>query len=127
MEDYTRSAWGEIVRSSRWPPAGDPFTVEITNTNGWPAGADDWTWEVLLARAMAGEQPDLALEASAELAGDVLTITFHAAPTQTAALPGAGRQKFHVDVRSTDGSGVVSYYDCARGFAWVRDPAGQGS
>jgi hypothetical protein len=126
MEDYTRSAWGEIVRGSRWPPAADPFTIEITNTNGWPVGADGWTWEVLLSRATAGDSPDLTLSASADLDEGVLTLTFQAAPEETAGLPGSGRTRFFVDVRSTDGSGVVSYYDCVQGSAWVRDPAGQG-
>ena len=126
MQQYTQDAWGEIVRGSRWPPANDPFTIEITNTNGWPVGADSWTWEVLLSRAVAGSTPDLTLTASAGLDGNVLTLTFNATPAETAALPGGGRTKFYVDVRSTDGSGVVSYYDVVQGYAWARDPAGQG-
>jgi len=124
MLNYTQDAWGDAVRGSRWPPAADPFTIRITNTGGWPAGADEWTWEVLLSRATAGGTPELVLTASAEVAGDVLTLTFSALPTQTAALPGNGRVRFLVDVRSTDGAGVVSYYDCVHGFAWVRDSVG---
>jgi len=126
MRDYTRSEWGDVVRGSSWPPANDPFTIKITNTNGWPDGADGWTWEVLLSRALAGATPDVTLTASAELSGNVMSLTFQATPVQTAALPGSGRTRFYVDVRSIDGSAVASYYDCVHGFAWVRDAVGQG-
>ena len=127
MEDYTRSTWGEIIAGSRWPPAADPFTIAIANTGGWPPEAASWTWEVVLSRSRAGGTPDLTLAASATLEGDVLTLTFHAPPQQPASLPGAGRRPFFVAVRSTDGSGTVSYYACVQGYAWVREPAGQGS
>jgi len=124
MLDYTRNEWGDIVRGSMWPPAEDPFTIELTNTNGWPAGADAWTWEVILSRIRAGGTADLVLTASASVDGNVMTLEFNATGAETAGLPGSGRTKFRVDVRS-DNAGETSYYDVLQGFAWVRDPVGE--
>ncbi len=126
MQDYTLTGWGDVIRGSRWPVADDTFTVRITNSSGWPQDADQWTWEVLLSRATAGADADLTLTAAASLDGNTMILTFHATPLQTDSLPGTGRRRFYVDVRSTDGAETVSYYDCVQGFAWVRDPAGQG-
>ena len=126
LQDYTED--GDIIRGSRWPPAEDVLTVEITNTGGWPAGADGWIWSLALSRTARGGTPDVELTAdSADVAGNVLTLTFHATSAETAALP-AGKGRFYVEVKSDDGDdpAVVSYYDCVAGTANVRDAAGEG-
>jgi len=124
MQDYTPDS--SIVRGSRWPPAGDVLTVEITNTGGWAAGADGWTWSLCLSRTRRGGTPDLEIEAdSAALNGTVMTLTFTATSAETAALP-AGKGRFNVEIKSDDGAGAVSYYDCVAGTASVRDSDGEG-
>jgi len=125
MINYTDPSWGDIVRGSRWPPAGDDFTIEISNTGGWPDGAEGWTWQVVLSRNEFGGTPDLILNADASLNDTVMSLTFHAEPDETAGLPGHRRVQYRVAVRSIDGSGVISYYDVLRGYAWVRDAVGE--
>ncbi len=131
MLDYTEEA-GEIIRGGRWPPAAGCITLTLTRTCdgdplNWPAGADGWTWELLISRYVAGSAPDLTLTAhSVDLAGHILTLTFYATPVNSASLPGGGRKRFDVDLKSTDGSAVVSFYDGAQGWAHVRNAAGQG-
>jgi len=123
MENYTGN--GSIVRGSRWPPADDSLTVTLTKSSGWPDGADSWTWSLLLSRTWAGGDADLTLTAdSVTIDGDELTATFHATPAETAALPGAGRTTYRVDLKSDDGAGDVSYYDVVQGEADVRDYSG---
>jgi hypothetical protein len=123
-QDYTANA--DIVRGSRWPPADDNITIQITKSSGWPASADSWTWTMVLSRTTRGGTADLEIEAdSASVDGNVLTLTFHATSAETAALP-AGKGRYYVEVKSDDGADGVSYYDCVAGTANVRDAAGEG-
>ena len=124
MVDYTEK--GEIIRGSQWPPGGDDLTIRLTRSSGW-VGADAWTWKLLFSRTLRGGTPDLALTATnASVAGTLLTLTFKAEDTETAALPAARKDTFHVELQSTDGSGDVGYWDAAQGSARVRDVAGEG-
>jgi len=121
--DYTDSE--EIVRGGRWPAGSGWITCTLTKSGGWPDDVESWTWSLLLAPAQAGGAADLEIEAdSVSLSGTTLTVKFVATPTQTATLPGTGRTKFYVELKSTDGSGLVSVYDQFEGYAWVRTRAG---
>jgi len=120
---YTANA--EIVRGGRWPAGSGTISLQLTKSGGWPASVESWTWSLLLSRYQGGGAADLAIEADAvSLSGSTLTVTFYATPTQTASLGGSGRTKFAVELKSEDGSGVVSYYDQVEGYAWVRTRAG---
>ena len=121
-KDYTEL--DDIVRGSRWPPAEDVLTLEITNTGGWPGGADGWDWSLLLSRTRRGGAVDLELDAqSVSVAGNVLSATFFATDDETDSLP-AGKGRYYVEVKS-DNAGDVSFYDCVAGTANVRDAAGE--
>jgi len=121
--EYTNAE--EIVRGSRWP-AGSGWTVlTMTKSGGWPADVEDWTWTMRLSSAQAGGSVDLEITADVvSVSGTTLTLKFYATPTQTASLPGSGRQKYYVEIKSVDGSDIVSFYDSFEGYAWVRGSAG---
>ena len=96
----------------------------LTRSTGW-AGADAWTWELLLSRTLRAGTPDLTLTAdSVAEDGTELTLTFHATPVETATLP--DKHAFAIELKSTDGAAVVSYWDAAQGRALVRSAAGEG-
>lgn len=122
-----------IIRGSRWPPAEDVVTVQITNTAGWPADADDWDWYLHISRSPRGDPSDLVLTAiTVAILGNVLILTFFATDVQTLTLRhvAQGEPRMHyVSIRSTDpdDGDAASFYDCVSGFAWVRNYAGEGA
>jgi len=125
MTDYGNNL--ELVRGSQWPPGEQSKAIKLTRSSGWTSGEDTWTWELLFSRSLSGGTPDLAVEAySVTSDSTTLTLLFKLTEEDTAALPGGTKQKFYVDLRSTDGSGNVSIWDEAQGYIRVRDAAGQG-
>lgn len=134
LQDYTLR--NQIVRGSRWPPAGTFVEVHIQNKAGaWPDGADEWTWQLFLSHSRSGGEPDVTLEADSVIyettdeEDDTIVAYFHADPDETDSLP-AGYKVFYIEVASDDGAGEgagVCYYDCVAGTARVRSAAGEGA
>ena len=125
--DYTEDS-GPIVRGSRWPVAGGTTEVTLERSAAWPATVEAWDWEMLLSSSILGGTPDVTLTAVAvSEADDVVTLTFSATPTQTALVGavGDGKVTAGVDIKSTDGDGVVSIYSDMHGTADVRDAVGE--
>ena len=136
MIDYTLDANDEpidVVRGGEWPPGGAPLTVTLTRATGWTT-EDEWTWALCFSRLNAGGTPDLVVTAATVSIGDnedagdneVLTLTFYLTAAETLALGGDTKQLFRVDLRSTDASDHLSYWDVVQGTATVRGASGQG-